>query len=180
MRAPVNVRCWARSRRDLSRPRLPVLTPEGDVAYLAVPVGCSIGFDVLGWRAKTCLWAWGRDMERRTFIAALATAAVWPLGARAQQSPPVIGFLHRGALPPPALRAAFRKGLVEAGISEGQSITIEDRAAISTSATVCFSRLELTLHGSPALCLAADVVVLPLHTRHRHRQHATTCLQRYP
>src|SRR5712671_6429267 len=39
-------------------------------------------------------------------------------------------------------------------------------------ATVCFSRLELTLHGSLVLSLAADVVVLPLHTRHRHRQHA--------
>src|ERR1700716_1087755 len=33
-------------------------------------------------------------------------------------------------------------------------------------ATVCFSRLELTLHGSLVLSLAADVVVLPLHTRH--------------
>src|ERR1700731_151867 len=44
----------------------------------------------------------------------------------------------------------------------------------ATGAKVCFSRLELTLHGSPVLCLAADVVVLPLHTRHRHRQHATT------
>ena len=33
-------------------------------------------------------------------------------------------------------------------------------------AIVCFSRLELTLHGSLVLSLAADVVVLPLHTRH--------------
>jgi hypothetical protein len=32
-------------------------------------------------------------------------------------------------------------------------------------AMVCFSRLELTLHGSLALSLAEDVVVLPLHTR---------------
>src|ERR1035441_5616277 len=37
---------------------------------------------------------------------------------------------------------------------------------VPTEATVCFSRLEPTLHGSPALCLAAGVVVLPLHTRH--------------
>src|SRR5580700_4745273 len=51
---------------------------------------------------------------------------------------------------------------------------------VPTEATVCFSRLEPTLHGSPALCLAAGVVVLPLHTRHRHRQHVMTCLQRYP
>src|SRR5258708_3193772 len=54
------------------------------------------------------------------------------------------------------------------------------RLSSATAATVCFSRLELTLHGSPALCLAADVVVLPLHTRHRHRQHAMDCLQHYP
>src|SRR6266404_9209915 len=54
------------------------------------------------------------------------------------------------------------------------------RLSSATGATVCFSRLELTLHGSPALCLAADVVVLPLHTRHRHRQHAMNCLQHYP
>jgi hypothetical protein len=31
---------------------------------------------------------------------------------------------------------------------------------------VCFSRIELTSHGSPARGLAADVVVLPLHTRY--------------
>jgi hypothetical protein len=66
--------------------------------------------------------------------------------------------------------------------SSGSSKTTASakNSAISTGATVCFSRLELTLHGSPALCLAADVVVLPLHTRHLHRQHAMTCLQHYP
>jgi hypothetical protein len=37
---------------------------------------------------------------------------------------------------------------------------------LALGATVCFSRLELTLHGSPAVFLAAGVVVLPLHTRH--------------
>src|SRR3984893_5698889 len=47
-------------------------------------------------------------------------------------------------------------------------------------ATVCFSRLELTLHGSPALCLAADVVVLPLRARHRHKRHGGSYLQHYP
>ncbi len=36
----------------------------------------------------------------------------------------------------------------------------------SALAVLRFSRLELTLHGSLALSLAADVVVLPLHTRH--------------
>jgi hypothetical protein len=37
---------------------------------------------------------------------------------------------------------------------------------IILGATVCFSRIELTSHGSPARGLAADVVILPLHTRH--------------
>jgi putative ABC transport system substrate-binding protein len=35
----------------------------------------------------------------------------------------------KGLLPPPSLKAAFRKGLVEVGISDGLDIRIEDRAA---------------------------------------------------
>jgi putative ABC transport system substrate-binding protein len=69
-------------------------------------------------------------MRRRDFIGFLSgAAAAWPFNARAQQTAPVIGFLHQGLLPPPSLRTAFRKGLVEAGISEGLTITIEDRPA---------------------------------------------------
>jgi len=37
---------------------------------------------------------------------------------------------------------------------------------IIVGATVCFLRIELISHGSRARGLAADVVVLPLHTRH--------------
>jgi hypothetical protein len=44
--------------------------------------------------------------------------------------------------------------------------TPQERYDASLGATVCFSKLELTLHGSPVLFLAADVVVLPLYTRH--------------
>jgi putative tryptophan/tyrosine transport system substrate-binding protein len=69
-------------------------------------------------------------MRRRDLIGFLSgAAAVWPLATQAQKTMPVIGFLHQGSLPPLPLRAAFRKGLVEAGISEGLSITIEDRSA---------------------------------------------------
>ena len=69
-------------------------------------------------------------MKRRDFIGLIGGAVVaWPRAARTQQSLPVIGFLHQGSLPPPALTAIFRKGLVEAGVVDGQSIRIEQRAA---------------------------------------------------
>jgi putative tryptophan/tyrosine transport system substrate-binding protein len=68
-------------------------------------------------------------MKRREFVTALGGIAAWVVSAQAQQPSPVIGFLHQGSLPPPPLTAAFRKGLIEAGISEGLSIMIEDRSA---------------------------------------------------
>src|SRR6202048_2404774 len=67
-------------------------------------------------------------MRRRDFLTALGGTALLAK-ANAQQPRPVIGFLHQGALPPPSLKAAFRKGLVEVGISDGPDILIEDRAA---------------------------------------------------
>jgi putative tryptophan/tyrosine transport system substrate-binding protein len=66
-------------------------------------------------------------MKRREFIALIGGAAL-PLAARAQQKP-IIGFLHQGTPEPPSLMAAFRKGLVDAGVSYGSSITIENRWA---------------------------------------------------
>jgi putative tryptophan/tyrosine transport system substrate-binding protein len=67
-------------------------------------------------------------MRRRDFLTTLGGTALLAK-ANAQQPRPVIGFLHHGALPPPSLKAAFRKGLVEVGISDGLDIRIEDRAA---------------------------------------------------
>jgi putative ABC transport system substrate-binding protein len=55
--------------------------------------------------------------------------AAWPLVASGQQPLPVVGFLHQGFREPPSLMNAFRKGLSEVGIIEGQNVTIEDRAA---------------------------------------------------
>jgi putative tryptophan/tyrosine transport system substrate-binding protein len=70
-------------------------------------------------------------MRRREFISVIAGAAVWPLGARAQQpvTRPVIGFLGpaRAAEAPPHLIAAFRRGLAEAGYVEGKNLAIEYR-----------------------------------------------------
>jgi hypothetical protein len=75
----------------------------------------------------------GQRMRRREFVVALGcAAAVWPLGARAQQR----GKLYRiGILEPiPAAQNAanldaLRKGLRDLGYVEGQNLVIEYRSA---------------------------------------------------
>jgi putative tryptophan/tyrosine transport system substrate-binding protein len=76
-------------------------------------------------------WALGVDVRRRDFIAACAGSALWPFHASGQQlSNPVIGFLHLGGPGTNEPEAsAFRKGLSEAGYSEGRNVTIEYRWA---------------------------------------------------
>lgn len=70
-------------------------------------------------------------IKRRQFLAALGGAATWPLAARAQQSAvPVIGFLRSGTFADvPHWVAAFRHGLQETGLTEGQHFVIEFRNA---------------------------------------------------
>jgi putative ABC transport system substrate-binding protein len=69
-------------------------------------------------------------MRRREFISAVSAAAAWPLGARAQQPMPVIGFLNEAK---PGLigkqMSAFLRGLSDTGYIEGRNVVVEYRWA---------------------------------------------------
>ena len=75
--------------------------------------------------------ALGAAMGRREFLALACGAAVaYPTAARAQDTRPVIGFLHVGSPAENAKRlAAFGEGLRDAGFVEGENVTIEYRWA---------------------------------------------------
>ena len=103
-------------------------------------------------------------MRRRDFTALLASsAAAWALAAHAQQAPlPVVGFLNsaspNGYAP---MAAAFKRGLKEAGYSEGQNVTIEYRWADdryerlpALAAELVTRRVNVIFANSPSISAA--------------------------
>jgi putative tryptophan/tyrosine transport system substrate-binding protein len=69
----------------------------------------------------------GIGMKRRTFLTLLSAAIAWPFAVGAQNpDKPFIGFLSaRSASESAHLVEAFRKGLAEYGVNEGQNVIVD-------------------------------------------------------
>jgi putative tryptophan/tyrosine transport system substrate-binding protein len=82
-------------------------------------------------RASLARHPMGPKMRRRRFIPLIAGATTWSLAARAQESTTAtVGFLNSASADGYAsMAAAFKRGLKEAGFTEGQNVTIDYRWA---------------------------------------------------
>src|SRR5262245_57261633 len=103
---------------------------------------------------------------RRELIAALGSAAVWPPRARAQQSAPLVGYLSAGSPQSfAAYLAIFRRGLAEAGFTEGQSVTIEYRWAEDQLDRLPELATDLTAHRLTVLFAVSNAAALAAKKR---------------
>src|SRR5262249_25570506 len=123
------------------------------------------------WRGSQLRW---RDMGRREFIGVVvSTVLAWPLAARAQQPAiPVVGFVRDGSADANARYvAAFRKGLNEIGIIEGQNVTVEyhwlegkyDRLPVLMADLVRRQVAVIATTGNlPSLAAKASTATIPI------------------
>jgi putative tryptophan/tyrosine transport system substrate-binding protein len=114
------------------------------------------------------------DRKRREFITLLGSSAIaLPLAARAQQSAkPVVGFVRDGSADVNARYvAAFRKGLNEIGIVEGENVTVEyhwlegkyDRLPTLMADLVRRQVAVITTTGNlPTLAAKASTTTIPI------------------
>jgi putative ABC transport system substrate-binding protein len=101
-------------------------------------------------------------MKRRGFITLMGGAAVWPLGARAQQTIPAVPLVFGATLSEATpFLAAFQRRLVEVGFVEGQNVAVEYRDAgshyeqLPTLVAEFVDRQTAVIVGNTPLALAA-------------------------
>jgi putative tryptophan/tyrosine transport system substrate-binding protein len=83
-------------------------------------------------------------MKRRAFITLLASAAAWPLAARAQQRRPArIGVLVLGNPDPEPFLRVFQEALRELGHIQGQDLAMELRSAGGNASLLSHLAAEL-------------------------------------
>jgi putative ABC transport system substrate-binding protein len=110
-------------------------------------------------------------MKRREFITLICgAAAIWPLGARAQQQAPVIGFLVSGAADSFAIFVdAFKQGMRDNGMIEDRDYVLDLRFADGD-----YSRFPL--FASEVVRRKPAAIVVTTISAARAAQHATTTI----
>src|SRR5215468_3214583 len=97
-------------------------------------------------------------MRRREFIALVSATAAWPLAARAQSVPPMIGYLAEAKPEETAvLVAANRNGLGETGLVEGKDYISEFRSAGNDANLLPGLATELVQHRA-AVIMTVDTL----------------------
>jgi putative tryptophan/tyrosine transport system substrate-binding protein len=101
-------------------------------------------------------------MKRREFIALLATAAAWPLAARAQKRSPRIGWLVYGNTSLGPIDQSLKDALALIGLVDGRSVEIVFRYANGKSERLPALAAELAEQRPDILLAVGGDVIKPL------------------